>query len=36
MSGETGHVKFDDKGDRLNSDYVIFNIQRVGAVLSSL
>ncbi|XP_028966612.1 glutamate [NMDA] receptor subunit 1 [Galendromus occidentalis] len=28
MSGETGHVKFDDKGDRLNSDYVIFNIQR--------
>lgn len=28
-SGENGHVKFDEKGDRLNSDYDIFNIQRV-------
>ncbi|OQR70578.1 glutamate-like [Tropilaelaps mercedesae] len=26
-SGENGHVKFDEKGDRLNSDYDIFNIQ---------
>lgn len=34
-SGENGHVKFDEKGDRLNSDYDIFNIQRVSGLSNS-